>query len=154
MKAIFFIFITALCSSVYGQDCEDITMEVDKFKGDTIYTSPYLSSVHFVRYKGKNAGSFLVLTAYGSTYNAGIKGVIVLLDSGKLEWPEQKIDGDVASGAYSGFSFTSFIPLTDSELETLSKRKITDFQLYIYDVTLKEKYQEKYRNYARCILSK
>tara|TARA_B110000879_G_C10688180_1_gene324365 strand:- start:21 stop:410 length:390 start_codon:yes stop_codon:yes gene_type:complete len=126
-------------------------MSVDKFEGDTTYTSPYKSGyldlVHFIKV---NEVVYMSLKAPGSTPNVGKEGVVVLLENGdKIEKPEAKIDVDVNAAA--GYDYTAFFTLDKSDIEKLKASPITDLRLYIYDAKILKKKALKYLEYIKCI---
>ncbi len=134
--------------------CAKIEVRVDKFDGDTTYTTPYkpgyMDLIHFVK---TNGITFMSLKAYGSTLNVGKEGVIILLADGtKIEKPEAKIDADVNTSTSGGWDYSAFVRLDDSDIEKLTKSTVTDFRLYIYDSKVLPKKAALYQQYLKCLV--
>lgn len=95
---------------------------------------------------------YLSLRSHGSTVNVGETGVIILFDDGtKMSKPTVEINVDLDE---IGFKYSSFIHLTESEVKSLTTKKIQKFGLYIYDKKVNPRFTEKFTYYVMCIIDK
>lgn len=154
LQFLFFSLISSICfaQNVDEKLCSKIEVTIDKFSGDTTYTSPYkpgyMDIIHFVKVNGT---TYMSLKAYGSTLNVGQKGVIILLADGtKIEKPDEKIDADVNSST-GGWDYSAFVRLDESDIEKMTKSSVTDFRLYIYDSKVLPKKATLYQEYLKCL---
>lgn len=138
--------------------CAKIQNKTDDFTDEITINSPPLESnqiAPMIIYKIVKSGKenyYLSLRTYGSTVNVGETGVIVLFDDGtKMNKPTEKIDVDSDA---TGFSYSAFIQLTETEVKSLTTKKITKFRLYIYDKEVSQGFAEKFTNYVQCVIGK
>lgn len=130
----------------------DFKVTYDKFESDTTYTLEFAEwlNVYKVKKKGKVV-YFMRLVNEGVTANYLKKGIIIMLSDGsKIEKPEEKIDCKFRAGTM--YDFTAFFRLTPEDLDLLSKNRMTDWRLYIYDRSLNEKRGEKLRQQILCLI--
>lgn len=155
MKIIIITLLLFVFHRSFSQNCKGITMEINKFSGDTTYRSPLLLDVHFTLVKNELKEFYLSLQCIGSIASVGNKGVVILFsDNQRLEFPKAKIDCDVNSYG-EGFIYSSFIKLKAEDIEILKNFLITDFQLYIFESkNIKPKQSEKFKEYLNCLLEK
>ncbi len=157
--AIFTAFLSFSFLPVFGQNdtvlvsatyCKDIKTEKDKFNGKVSMSSPILEPIHLIKEtsKGKTV-YYLRLSVIGSTPSIG-EGVTILLDNGK-KIVRAKEETDVSVNSDAKFDHTAFISITKVEMQLLSKSKITDIRLYIFDESIKD--GERFKGYANCLLS-
>lgn len=95
---------------------------------------------------------YLSLRTYGSTVNFGKTGVIILFDDEtKMSKPTIEITVNYDT---RGFEYHAFIPLTETEVKSLTTKKIRKFRLYIYDHELRWFFAEKFTYYVKCVMNK
>ncbi len=126
--------------------CNQIIIENDKFDGSNKKYSPLLEDVSFMKTNGQ---IYLSLKTTGSTPVVNSKGVIILLSNKqKINKPNAKVNVEVNNrGKYE---YSSFITLTKTDIDLLSKYDITDFKLYIFE-NQNNLYGEKYRRFLKCL---
>lgn len=130
--------------------CKKIHYDYDKFKKDTIFRSPYLENIQFLKYP--NGIIYISLTCKGSTVNVNEVGVTILLENNiKIIRSKEKISVDASSDR---FDYSAFFRLSSTDIEKLKQNKITDFQLYIYDKNISKEKGLMYQTYLKCILKK
>ena len=158
MKYLFVFLLIGLTFNSFGQEanekyCKKIEVEVDKFTGDTTYTSPHSQGfIDPLFYIKKNGETMVYLKGYGSTVNVGKNGAILLLKDGKkIERANVSIDCDVNGAGATGFLYTTLFSLTTEEIEMLSNSPVISVRLYIYDMDYNEKRQIKQMEYLRCL---
>lgn len=136
-----------------GFFCKDIEEAQDKFTQDITFRSPISEGISFIRVKkGSSMNTYLSIRVHGSTVNVDGKGVILLLDNGnKIQKPDEKIDVEVSSNG-SGYTYSAFINLNESDIALLTQNKLTDVRLYIYDGNVRN--GGKLMEYIKCIKDK
>lgn len=140
----------ALCSKI-KRKADDFTNEV-KFHNPIIVGRNISPMILYKYIKDGKVDYYLNLIAYGSTVNVGETGVIILFDDGtKMNKPTVKISVDTDEG---GFEYSAYIPLTETEVKSLTMKNIKKFRLYIYDRDVGNGFGEKFANYVKCILEK
>lgn len=145
--------LTILPRPGYSQ-CKDLRKQVDKFDGSITIQSPiYKSITHepvmIIRREVKNRIYFLLRLRVWASASPTQKGAYLLLDDGtKLEWPDEEVEVN-----YKNFFYAhSTITLTPEQLEKLSKTPITDIRLHVFDMNLKKKDGERFRDYIECAI--
>lgn len=130
----------------------DIKLKYDKFENDSTYTLDFADWLRVL--KVKKSGKvvyFMRLSNEGFSPQYGKTGVTILLSDGsKIEKPNQKIDCTFRAG--SVYDFSAFFVLNENDLQLLSKHRMTDWRLYIYDRGLGEKRGEKLREQILCLI--
>jgi hypothetical protein len=132
--------------------CSQIVKEKDKFSDEVTFSNTYFEGVKFVKIvSGSITSNYIILKASGRTANVGEKGVVLLFNDGTV-WrkPEAAVDLEINSD-YDGFEYYSIIKLNDSDVKLFSQKKITDFRLFIFEVSVKD--GERLKNYAKCIFN-
>lgn len=131
---------------VYPKDywCKDIVKNYDKFTNKIKYTSPTDKHVYFLKEDGV---TYIYLEAHGKTTSVGSKGVIILLNNGKIENPSALID--IKYDGDGWYTYTTLFALSESEIKLLSENYITDYRLYVYDFKLDN--GSLYREYLKCL---
>jgi len=138
--------------------CAKIERRVDKFTNEVTFNSPIgtgweTSAITvYKKINGSIITHSLYLRTYGSTVNVNSSGVIILFDDGtKINKPSVKIDVDVDG---SRFLYSAYFSLTESDLKTLSTKRVDRFRLYIYDEVVNPKKAEELTYYVSCIIDK
>jgi hypothetical protein len=135
--------------------CRKIEIKGDKFTGDTTFMTPAASGFSFIKVKKGNSSTiYLRKNEPGSTLNVGKKGVILLLQNNKrIEKPNEELD--VKASSYgSGWVYTAFFELSDTDIKLLTENEITDSRLYIYDGAVREGDGKEIIEYLKCLLDK
>ena len=132
-------------------NCEGVNFKVDKFTGDTTY-STYSHEVCIYKHSNKVTSISLMLKAKGSTVNVNEHGVIILLSDGsKLNYSMTKIGVEASE---DGFDYTAIVHLKSEDIEILKTKSIAAFRLYIYDREISLENQKKYLELFNCIANK
>lgn len=131
--------------------CSKIEHQKDKFEDKETFFSPYASGISFMKVINKGVTTiYLSVRVNGSTPNVGKKGLNILFEDGtKLTKPDADIDVKVSSG--SGYIYSAFIQLSQSEIKLLIDKNITDKRTYIYDGTVDNESAKKIREYLKCL---
>lgn len=130
--------------------CKKIETTTDKFDGKITSRSDYSEGISFIKIN-KNGISqiYMSINEIGSTLNVGKNGLILLLKNGnKIERPNADIDAKVNKGG-NGYIYSSFIELTQEEIDLIINNPITDNRLYIYDGEIKN--GAKLSEYLKCL---
>lgn len=154
-KEMYFPFLVSL--NIEGIDfCSKINQKKDDLTGKTAWSSPtnkndiYGPSVLLIENDGKK-DIYLSLSTIGSTLNVKEKGVIILFEDGtKIERPNAQIETDVAKN--NDWRYSTFLTLSEEELDIISTKRMTKFRLYIYDGNVNG--SEQFMNFSRCIKQK
>jgi hypothetical protein len=154
MKSILLLF-SLICFRLYAQtdlDCSKIQINIDKFSGDTIFTSPHKQGFIDLVYFEKIGGNiYMSLKGYGSSLSVDQRGVVILLANGvKIEKPLEKINVE-ANTTTSGWNYSAFIKLDKSDIEKMILSPITDFKLYVYESNLVDRKSKLYWEYLKCM---
>lgn len=136
-----------------GIFCEEIKIDTDKFTGEIRRTTPPASGVTFTKVVAAGKTTiYMQINEIGSTLNVGKKGLILLLENGKrIEKPEEKVDAEVNKYG-SGYIYSVFTTLTESDIKLLCENVITDNRLYIYDGTINKEDGNKIKEYLKCLI--
>tara|TARA_B100001059_G_scaffold218898_1_gene239496 strand:- start:397 stop:1170 length:774 start_codon:yes stop_codon:yes gene_type:complete len=138
-------------SEDYEDYCHYVIKKLDKFDDIITYYSPLELPISFTKVidnENNNERIYLSIKVIGSTANAFIKGVKVLLDNGeKLSFPEAKIDSRVTDNAE--FEYSCFIEISKQEIELLTENLITDVRLYVYDKKISS--SSMYKGFLNCV---
>lgn len=136
--------------------CSKIKKKTDDFTDEIKINSPIIDggkSAPVILYKTIKNGKAIYdlrLQSYGNTPSVDGKGVIILFEDGtKMNKPAIKIDVGVDKSRYV---YSAYIQLTETEVKSLSIKKINKFRLYVYDQELKQVYAEKITNYVKCVM--
>lgn len=156
MKKLTILFLSIICLGQFSfsqeidtkKYCKQIKTQVDKFEGETKYTTPLLKQISFIKIiHGENELNYMMISTIGLTPATG-EGVILLLENGeKVIFNNVKTEVNVNSSAQ--FEHSAFITLTKDNIELLKKYNITDARLYIFDMKIKDPIQ--YRAYLMCL---
>lgn len=135
---------------------ENIDRNIDDMTNEIKISSPLSGSsgiapLHIIKIIKKGVPTYyLSLTATGSTVVVDGKGVIILFtDGSKLTKPLQEVDADV--GRNGNFNYSSFITLTQTDLTTLSSKKIKKIRLYIFDEEIPPFEAQKFQMFVSAI---
>ncbi|MFK7049894.1 hypothetical protein V3Q77_08330 [Flavobacterium davisii] len=123
--------------------CKDIEKREDKFTSKTSYISPTEKHVYFLEEDGQ---VYISLKAHGNIPKVGAKGVIILLEDGKIEKP----NADITVSYNHSYDYTAFIKLTKEDILLLQSKKITAYRLYIFDFELEN--GDLYKEYLKCLI--
>lgn len=139
-----------------GKLCSLIEKSVDDFTDEIKFNTPMISNgrltpIRLYKYilKGKTT-YYLSLSTIGSTVNVGESGVILLFSDGTKMTKAVKVDVDANK---DGFEYSAFFLLSQTELATLSSKKVKKFRLYIYDEEINETEADKFKIYVSCLRS-
>lgn len=134
-----------------GMFCDEIEKVVDKFDGKITYRTPMEQGIQFIKVLSKGKETvYLSVRNSGSTANVGKTGLTVLFEDGtKFERPLAKIDVDVNR---SNFVYSSFEPISKSELKIFSEKIIADTRLYVYDASVNKDVASIIKEYVKCII--
>lgn len=147
----FFLFLPLIG---FGQ-CKDLRKKTDKFTGAIRAYSTYAEPTTVIRVVDGEKTTYYLRLAAPAAANFKRKGVKVLLADGqRLEWPEQevKVEFETFHPRWStNLVAEAFITLTEEQVRQLARSRITDYQLYIYDWSLKEKLGEAFRQQFECL---
>ncbi len=167
MKKIILILVILLLIGFnsYGQDKEDfcskIKKEVDEFTDKVEYSTPSLkdgrSSIEIIKTKENDSASYasyyLYIITIGSILTVGGDGVILLLDDKtKIVKPDQEVHVRVTEDY--GYKYSSYISLTNEDIEILKSKSIDKFRLYIYDKDLSSVTSNSIQMYIQCLTDK
>jgi hypothetical protein len=136
--------------------CEQNMREVDEFTNEININTPYpglSESTSVILYKSIKTGKtvyYLALQTNGSTLNVSKQGVTVLFEDGtKFSKPTAELDVDAAD---DGYAYSAFIPITLSEVQIFTKKRIKKFRLYIYDGEITPQSAEKFTIWSKCVM--
>ena len=132
--------------------CTDITINTDKFTGETSYNSPIIENISFVKYKKKEVISQYVSISIYDSYLSGYNnyGVTILFKNGKkIIRKTEKIDVDYSSG--SEWRYSTFFTPNSNEINLLKSFEIEAVKLYIFDSNISG--GDSIKRLANCILS-
>lgn len=153
-----FPFLTSQITIDINALCSKIEKRTDDFTNEVTINNPIIEGRQIssmILYKTVKSGKVsysLSLRTYGSTVNVGETGVIILFDDGtKISKPTVKIDVDTDE---KGFEYSAYIPLTETEVKSLTTKKIKKFRLYIYDKEVSPGFAEKFTYYVKCVMEK
>jgi len=121
----------------YPEDyfCKSIIQSRDKFSGEFSYSSPYGAIQYNKLIKGNTARTQMSLRVYGDRLVLNTKGITILLENGfRIEKPEVKIVVNSVKCS-TGYTYTAFFDLTESDIKILTANMITDYRLYMFDTT-------------------
>lgn len=127
--------------------CNKISVDIDKFTGDTTYRTPVLKPVKFIKVKSQGTERvYMSLRIIGATSSTG-KGVTLLLENGSKI--EKAIKTDVKVNSSAQYEHSAFFQLTDEDIQLLKKYNLKDFRLYIFDGVVSRPVQ--YRAFIICL---
>lgn len=143
------LLLLAIFSMVSFCVSAQVSREVDDFTDEIIIRSPHGQPLHLTKVISESKTQYYFsLYAIGETLNTGINGVIVLFDDGTKWKKNTKID--VSYNEYKeGWEYFAFIPITQSEVDILCRKKIEKFRLYIYDKTINAWESSMFAKYCR-----
>ncbi|MFC2176533.1 hypothetical protein ACFLR1_06160 [Bacteroidota bacterium] len=138
-----------------GNLCESIERRKDDFTDVIKLNTPVILSnglspvIIYKTIKDDSVKYRLSLNTIGSTANVDGKGATVLFDDGsKLEF-ETDIEVDVTE---RGFKYSTYVELTDTQLNTFKSKKVKKFRLYIYDKAVVIDFSDKFLIYVACLI--
>jgi hypothetical protein len=134
--------------------CSRLERQIDEFTGEIKINSPMMNGSEIsslIVYKNINkvhTSYYLSLETHGSTAVVDGKGATILFTDGTKWTKPVKIDVDVDT---KGFNYSAFISLTQTDIATLSNKKIKKFRLYIYDEEVSSNEADKFKAFLKCI---
>jgi hypothetical protein len=138
--------------------CLEIEKRTDDFTNEVRINNPIMvgrqisSMILYKLVKSDIVTYYLSLKTYGRTVNIGERGVIILFDDGtRMSKPTVEIDIDIDE---KGFEYSAYIPLTETEVNSLTTKKIKKFRLYVYDEEVSPGFADKFRYYVKCVMDK
>ena len=162
-KIIFAISIGLLTVASFAQKpnkyAKEITIKKDKFDDKTTWSSPFFNKgiaagskqpVGFVKVKqdGRTV-TYLSLTQIGLSLSVNIKGVKILFaDGDKIEFPDAEVDVEANT---PNWKYSTFIRISEEDLDKFTNKSIDSFRLYIYDGTISKRKGKKIRGWAQAI---
>lgn len=133
---------------------KNITVKQDEFEGNRTIYSPLSDKMGFYKDISRGGVSTYYLSAktYGPTVVYDGEGIFILFEDGtKLTRKGVKVNVDYVSREYSPYKYSVFMRLTDEEIDTLKKKKVSKFKLYVFDENLTKKESSNLFEYANCI---
>lgn len=125
--------------------------EYDELRQTTRILSPILDPVCFYKVKDKDhIVTYLVLKAIGSSITINAKGVILLFQDG-TRWEKPEAEARAKVKTVGTYQYTAHIELSEDDLQLFTKKQISKFGVYLYDISVPEKDAKKYSSYATCI---
>ena len=153
-----FPFLTSQITIDINALCSKIEQRTDDFTNELTINTPIIESRNIssmILYKTIKSGKVsysLNLSTYGSTINVGETGVIILFHDGtKMNKPTVKIDVDSDD---KGFKYSAYLSLSETEVKSLTTKKIKKFRLYVYDEEVSAGFAEKFTYYVKCVMDK
>ena len=147
MKKVIFIFITLFISFIASAQ---ISRSVDEFTGEVRIesnTNPCIIKC----INGSTTRYYLYTYTNDSYCTVGGEGIIFLFEDGTKLSKGGDVDCDV-SYDYDGFTYSSFVVLTESEVELLATKKLTKFKMYIFPREISETMSNNILNSANQLL--
>jgi len=135
--------------------CKKITTDIDKFRGDTTFTSPYVGTIQiFKKIEKGNIYYFLIQKITSSSLDINKKGFFLLLKNGsKISKPENSIEVEVNKNG-PGYLYTGIMMLNKDDIALLTSEPITDTRLYLHDSSISLTNGEQIQQYLRCLIDK
>jgi hypothetical protein len=124
---------------VFGQ--QGISIAGTSFQNtDTIYSTPYIDGVSFLKVRTNNKESiYLSVSLYSTSAVEGQTGVNLLLDNGKaINKPMATITVKPVNNGNS-YIYSSLIEMNEKDIALLSQYGVFRFKLYIYYNEVKER---------------
>ena len=126
---------TKAYKKAYKKYSKNIKIEVDKFDKDTTYETPF-DQIKFIKtIKNNKTTIYMSISTIGSIYAMG-KKVLILLDNGEII--EKTDDIDIRVNNNGDYEYSTFIRLSNLDINLLKKYNITDTKLYIFDMKIKK----------------
>ena len=127
-----------------------IEKRVDDFSGRVEFNSELFQNAVVYKYiKDDTTKYYLKLKTVGYTLNVNCNGVSVIFDDG-TKWEKQsEVSVDVKEG--DGWYYSSFIELSDNDVNLFASKKIKKYKLYIYEDDLGESFSNIFRIYVDII---
>lgn len=127
---------------------------IDKFTDDTTFAS-MIGPQFYMRKVFRKDGSvsnYCFFKTVGNVPTYKGNSIILILESGeKLELPAS-VDVGVASTGRN-YQYTAMVDINDEMVLRLSKDKITDYRIYIFDSKIGNIYQKIIQGYFACATS-
>ena len=128
--------------------CNDFVVNNSKFdnKKSIFSSGDILSLSKFIEDRTRY---YLSLSFVRTSISINEKGVMVLLANGeKIVWEGIEIDTEATP---DGIRYKGFVELDPSQMELISKYKITDFKLGIFEHSVDSESSNMLKRYATCI---
>lgn len=141
-------------SPTVDDSCSTIQKKIDEFEGTVRLNSPMSVGYRLapmIIYKDVEKGKAiytLSLRTIGHSVTVDGKGAIILFTDGTKITKPVEIDVDADE---SGFEYSAYITLTATDLDSLSKKKVKKFRLYIYDEDVEEGFSTAFAANVACI---
>ncbi len=138
--------------------CKEIKKTFNKFTNETIYRSPEVEGLTFIKIeKNKKAKIYLSIEIGSHNLTLRNKGLILLLENNKrIERANERIDVKPMSQEMFGilhisYIYSAFIELTRAEIKLLKEYDITDKRLYIHEGNIRK--DETLRECLKCLIN-
>ena len=76
--------------------------------------------------------------------------IILFKDGTKFTRPNIEVDLNYYSG--DEFTYSVFVPISQSEVKMFSQKEISKFKMYIFERSFSDKEIEAFKEFANCIL--
>ena len=129
-----------LCISVLGfsqhtNSSKDTLLQ----KIDTIYSTPYIDGLSFLKVRTGNKESiFLSVTLHSTTAIEGQKGASILLDNGKAINKSNAVITVKPFQNSNSYIYSSLLELSDNDISFFRNHNVFRFRLYVYYNDVKE----------------
>jgi len=152
MKTTLTLVLLLINALVFAQDIKPVA-ETTSQKNDTIYSTPAIDGISFLKVKSNNKESiFLSVSVYSTSAVEGQTGANLLLDNGKtINKPSAIITVKPVNNS-NGYMYTSLIELNEKDISLLTHYGVFRFKLYIYYNEVKQR--EKLRDELVKLLAK
>ncbi len=154
MKGIIIILALSLPILSWAQ-CSALRKKENKSTGEIRLATDKSEAASVTREMRLNKTTYyLSLSTPGNT-SSNQHGVTLLLDDGnKLDWPNAMVMSTPSSPhGNTHFKAQSYVELTTEQLQALTKNRIVNYKLYIFDETVKERHGESLRKQIECLVT-
>ena len=149
MKKAIFIFITLFISFIASAQ---ISRTVDEFTGEVRIESN--TNPCIIKYINGSTTRYYLYTYTNDSYcTVGGEEIIFLFEDGTKLSKGGDVDCDVSYN-YDGFTYSSFVVLTENDVNLLATKKLTKFKMYIFPREISETMSNKILTSAKQILTK
>lgn len=135
-----------------------ISRKVDDFTDEITIRTPYNNNIIFFKIiNGSDTIYYLNLRTKGITLNSREKGVIILFtDGSKWSSTSARINVDIFPiivGKNNYWEYSTFIRLTEDDIQTFKTKEIKKYRLFIYDEVVNPKDAQNLKSYISTIIN-
>ena len=154
-KILLFLSFLFVSIGMCGADCSDkLIRNIDEYTNEiTISTSMFIKPniTKIITTSGKSVYYLYVSLEDSYCTVDGVGLVVLFTDGTKISKPSLSVDCNYYGG--EGYTYSSFIRLTQNEVILFSQKEIKGYKLYIFNESVSTENALEFKNMVECLIN-